>query len=466
MSNKNINQLSFTNTNPDLNDLFEVWSNIRSRNEKITLTTISQAVTSSIANNTYIEAVGTDTYIGTSIGGITSFVLGDYFLVRFENDNTGISSLNIDGTGDISISKAATSGLDAGDISAGVIYLLIYDGTNFQLDPQVGVEIADEITTGLSQEADNTEIENGDQTNIDGITLFVSPAKLVYFLQNFLGDYLDKATTEVRGVVEEATEIELTNGIPDYALSSDDSSTNDARLFVVPSLLNKYFDWKQWPITGDGTPTNARVLFQYNNIVGDQSSSGTFNVINPGTFNFDLQDAIDGTVAIAITQGQTNPPNFVGANILFAQGTKYDPTKNNFFIFQYFAGNVIVTVQPLDSTICVVDVCDTPTDPGTDPSVTPPDVNVNVNVDNCCDEEGGSRYSEVILGDDVTTVFEITHNLNEVALSAVTAWEIITPDAEYTQVNVGVDILDVNRINIIFAVAPEIGEDYNIVIRT
>jgi hypothetical protein len=76
-------------------------------------------------------ASGTDTYAVT--GGITSYVAGFGIFVKFTNANTGAATLNVNTLGAKAIKKNGAVALAAGDISAGQIVLLVYDGTNFQV---------------------------------------------------------------------------------------------------------------------------------------------------------------------------------------------------------------------------------------------------------------------------------------------------------------------------------------------
>lgn len=91
-----------------------------------------------------IEAAGTDTYTGT----FSSPVFLTYFplqriRVRFTNANTGACTINLSSNGAKAIKKNVSSSLVSGDIIAGGIYTLHYDGTNFQIENGVG-------TTGIS----------------------------------------------------------------------------------------------------------------------------------------------------------------------------------------------------------------------------------------------------------------------------------------------------------------------------
>lgn len=79
----------------------------------------------------YISASGTDTYTATMLPTPT-YTSGLKFTVKFANDNTGASTINLNTLGAKDI-KIGSSALSAGEIDADKIYWLIYDGTQFQM---------------------------------------------------------------------------------------------------------------------------------------------------------------------------------------------------------------------------------------------------------------------------------------------------------------------------------------------
>ncbi len=75
-------------------------------------------------------ASGTDTY-ATTISG-AAYTTGKQYAVTFTNANTGASTINISTLGAKALKKAGAA-LVAGDILAGVSYIIYYDGTNFEM---------------------------------------------------------------------------------------------------------------------------------------------------------------------------------------------------------------------------------------------------------------------------------------------------------------------------------------------
>lgn len=90
-----------------------------------------------ILEDTYLSygvtATGTDTYAAVTNPTTSAYVSGQVFFIKFTNANTGAATININLHGAISILKNGSSELDAGDISADQVFILFYDGTNFQL---------------------------------------------------------------------------------------------------------------------------------------------------------------------------------------------------------------------------------------------------------------------------------------------------------------------------------------------
>lgn len=64
---------------------------------------------------------------------LTSYVEGQSFSFKAVNANTGASTVNIDGLGIKSIKRRDGTDLKSGDILAGSINIIQFDGTNFQL---------------------------------------------------------------------------------------------------------------------------------------------------------------------------------------------------------------------------------------------------------------------------------------------------------------------------------------------
>ena len=84
-------------------------------------------------NNYAVSTTSPNTYTASLTPGPTIYAAGMMVLVNFTNTNTGAATLNINSLGAINIKNTDGSSLNAGDINAGAVSILIYDGTNFEL---------------------------------------------------------------------------------------------------------------------------------------------------------------------------------------------------------------------------------------------------------------------------------------------------------------------------------------------
>lgn len=75
-------------------------------------------------------------YSATYNANLTSYTTDTIYIAKIDTTNTGTASLNINGLGDILIKKDNGSGLlvslNSGDLKAGMVYPLYYDGLYFQ----------------------------------------------------------------------------------------------------------------------------------------------------------------------------------------------------------------------------------------------------------------------------------------------------------------------------------------------
>jgi hypothetical protein len=97
----------------------------------------NSTVISDIQNDAYNYTASTtaaNTYTATLSPAPTSYTAGMRVPVKFTNANTGAATINLNSLGAKSIVKPDGTALSSsGEIAAGMIALLIYDGTNFQL---------------------------------------------------------------------------------------------------------------------------------------------------------------------------------------------------------------------------------------------------------------------------------------------------------------------------------------------
>jgi hypothetical protein len=80
-----------------------------------------------------VTVSGTDTLTGSVTPALTAYAAGNLFSFVVANTNTTAVTINIDGVGSKSITRTGSTALVAGDMVAGEVVLIEYDGTRFQL---------------------------------------------------------------------------------------------------------------------------------------------------------------------------------------------------------------------------------------------------------------------------------------------------------------------------------------------
>ena len=80
-----------------------------------------------------VTVSGTDTLTGSVTPALTAYAAGNLFSFVVANTNTGAVTINIDGVGSKSITRTGSTPLVAGDMVAGQVAVIEYDGTRFQL---------------------------------------------------------------------------------------------------------------------------------------------------------------------------------------------------------------------------------------------------------------------------------------------------------------------------------------------
>ena len=93
------------------------------------------------------SAVGTDAYAITITPAITAYTTGMKFRFKADVANTGACTLAVSGLSAIAIKKLNDHDTATGDIEAGQIVEVIYDGTNFQMQSQVAISTTTDIQT-------------------------------------------------------------------------------------------------------------------------------------------------------------------------------------------------------------------------------------------------------------------------------------------------------------------------------
>ena len=80
-----------------------------------------------------VDAGSNDTYVATITPAPTAYVTGALYILKAATANTAAASVNFNGLGAKTIVKAVSTTLANNDIVAGMLCLLVYDGTNMVL---------------------------------------------------------------------------------------------------------------------------------------------------------------------------------------------------------------------------------------------------------------------------------------------------------------------------------------------
>jgi len=100
-----------------------------------------------------------DAYVIALDPALSGYITGMPIFFKAANTNTGASTLDINGLGTKSIKKSTDVALAAGDIKAGQIVLVVYDGTNFQMIGSAGTGKVGDVRISLSATPNDDEIK-------------------------------------------------------------------------------------------------------------------------------------------------------------------------------------------------------------------------------------------------------------------------------------------------------------------
>ena len=220
------------------------------------------------STGTLITVAGTDTITGTVSPSLTAYTAGQIFSFVVGTTNTGAVTLNIDGLGAKSVTRAGTVALAAGDMVTGQVALVEYDGTQFQLlDPNAFTNLRVSGTLGVTGVTTHTgattmsaALTYGGVTLTNAVTgtgkmvLDTSPTVNNPTVTNYVESVV------AIGTVTSSSTLALTNGTVQTATLT----ASTACTFTMPTATaGKSFVLllKQAAATGNGTATFTGVKF-------------------------------------------------------------------------------------------------------------------------------------------------------------------------------------------------------------
>lgn len=139
------------------------------------LDTSSLPTKAGIQNASYVyaaDAEASDSYAITLSPAPTAYAAGQHFVFKANTANTGAASLNVNALGAKTIKKLTDQDLATGDIEAGSIIEVVYDGTNFQLVSS-GAQLETPATLGATI---NGATDKATPVDADNITITDSAA--------------------------------------------------------------------------------------------------------------------------------------------------------------------------------------------------------------------------------------------------------------------------------------------------
>lgn len=110
-----------------------------------------------------IDTGSANAYVATPIPAVSAYTEGMVISLKIANTNTGASTVNVSTLGATPIKKNATQDLAAGDLLAGQIVELEFDGTNFQL---------------ISPPSSAALAENNGWTSTDDVFIYASASSI------------------------------------------------------------------------------------------------------------------------------------------------------------------------------------------------------------------------------------------------------------------------------------------------
>jgi hypothetical protein len=97
----------------------------------------------------FLTVAGTDTITASVSPALTAYTAGQMFAFVAANTNTGAVTINISSLGAKSITKNGTTALVASDLTANYLFVIVYDGTQFQLVGVSSTTFANLTVTGV-----------------------------------------------------------------------------------------------------------------------------------------------------------------------------------------------------------------------------------------------------------------------------------------------------------------------------
>lgn len=117
-----------------------------------------------------LDTGAADAYVVTLSPAPAAYVTGMAIMMKAANANTTTSTINVNGLGAVTIKKGVSTNLAANDILTGQMCSLVYDGTNFQLNPPPSTGTGSVTSVGVTSDTltvTNTPITTSGNIDIE-----------------------------------------------------------------------------------------------------------------------------------------------------------------------------------------------------------------------------------------------------------------------------------------------------------
>ena len=149
-------QASGGDTNIDINLVPKGSGKLKATGKEVALQeTLDSHKADYITHTGYAAATGTaNAYTATLTPALSAYAEGVSLRLKINVDNTGASTVNVNGLGAKAIKKTGGADVPAGYLKAGSVYTLAYDGVNFQLQGE-GSDLSDADVTNMVTSINN-----------------------------------------------------------------------------------------------------------------------------------------------------------------------------------------------------------------------------------------------------------------------------------------------------------------------
>ncbi len=124
-----------------------------------------------------VSATGNDSYAITLTPAVTAYTVGDIYIFKADVQNTTGATLAVNGLGAKPIVKDVSTTLSTGDILAGQIVTVVYDGTNMQLQSPIALPGGAASQTGVQNQSYSYAV---DSVGTDSYAITLSPVVASY----------------------------------------------------------------------------------------------------------------------------------------------------------------------------------------------------------------------------------------------------------------------------------------------